>query len=155
VATPANVIKRSEYATEDNIKDLYFAANFVHLAHGYGGYTVVNVLNKDNPTRAAYYDTPGNALGVTVYNDVTYVADRLSVLLMFFQDFSPGDCNADGSVNGADVTFLVRYLKGIGPAPDPLLRGDCNGDCLVGTADVTYLVRYLKGIGPAPVRGDC
>jgi subtilisin family serine protease len=69
--------------------------------------------------------------------------------------YIPGDANADGSVNSGDVTFLVRYLKGLGPAPaSPFYRGDANGDCLVLGADVVYLVNYFKG-GDSPIRGDC
>jgi hypothetical protein len=94
-------------------------------------------------------------VGVCIYNEISYVADYYSLILLHFQDFSPGDCNADGQVNGIDVVFLVNYLKGLGPAPDPLLRGDCNGDCAVNGLDVVYLVNYLKGLGPAPVRGNC
>lgn len=66
-----------------------------------------------------------------------------------------GDANADGIVNGGDVTFLVRYLKGLGPAPaSPFYRGDANGDCLVLGADVIYLVTYFKG-GEAPIKANC
>lgn len=67
----------------------------------------------------------------------------------------PGDANANGVTNGIDVTFMVNYLKGLGPAPEPLLAGDANGNCTTNGIDVTYLVNYLKGIGGAPVRGSC
>lgn len=69
--------------------------------------------------------------------------------------YLPGDANASGAVDGGDVTFLVRYLKGVGPAPaSPFYRGDANGDCAVLGADVIYLVAYFKG-GEAPIRGNC
>lgn len=67
----------------------------------------------------------------------------------------PGDANTNGVTNGLDVTFMVNYLKGLGPAPDPLLAGDANGSCVTNGLDVIYLVNYLKGIGNAPVRGQC
>lgn len=66
----------------------------------------------------------------------------------------PGDANSSGQTNGLDVTFLVSYFKGTGPAPHPLLAGDANGDCLTNGLDVIYLVAYFKG-GAAPVRPDC
>ncbi len=69
--------------------------------------------------------------------------------------FLPGDANGDGNVLGSDVTYLVRYFKGLGPAPNPILAGDTNGDCNVLGSDVTYLVRYFKGLGPAPHSGSC
>ena len=69
--------------------------------------------------------------------------------------FVPGDVNNSGSVEGGDVTYLVRYFKGIGPAPvSPILRADANGDCSVLSADVIYLVSYFKG-GETPLRGNC
>jgi predicted outer membrane repeat protein len=63
-----------------------------------------------------------------------------------------GDANYDCQVMGADVTYLVRYFKGIGAAPYPLWRGDASGDTIVAGADVVYLVRYLKGLGNPPVK---
>lgn len=62
----------------------------------------------------------------------------------------PGDANDSGVLNGVDVIYVVNYLKGIGPAPDPLILGDANGDCQVNGMDVIYLVNYFKG-GSEPV----
>jgi hypothetical protein len=72
-----------------------------------------------------------------------------------FRILPPGDANTSGNTNGLDVTYLVAYLKGVGPAPDPILAGDANGNCQTNGLDVTYLVNYFKGIGPNPVRGIC
>lgn len=68
--------------------------------------------------------------------------------------FLPGDANNSGDVNGLDVTYLVSYLKGIGPPPDPYLAADANGSCDVNGLDVIYLVNYFKG-GNAPFMGQC
>lgn len=77
-----------------------------------------------------------------------------AVLDIVLNPFIAGDNNGSGDVSPADVTYLVRYFKGLGPNPLPYLAGDANGDCLVRAADVTYLVAYFKG-GPAPFSGDC
>ena len=69
--------------------------------------------------------------------------------------FLPGDANNNGTVNGLDVVYLVNYLRGVGPAPNPLLAADANGNCEVNGIDVVYLVNYFKGFGPAPIRGNC
>ena len=61
-----------------------------------------------------------------------------------------GDANGSGELNGIDVVFLVAYLKGIGPPPDPLMAGDANGSGDVNGLDVIYLVAYFKGWGPPP-----
>ncbi len=66
--------------------------------------------------------------------------------------FVRGDANGDGSINIADVTFLINYLFENGPAPYPLDAGDadCNGTVDVG--DAVYIMNYLFFGGPAP---DC
>jgi len=64
-----------------------------------------------------------------------------------------GDANGDGSINIADVVFLVAYLFKGGPAPYPLWKADVNGDCAVTIADVVYLVAYLFKGGPPPKKG--
>jgi hypothetical protein len=61
-----------------------------------------------------------------------------------------GDVDMSGSINVADVTYLVAYLKGLGPAPPCFEEGDIDGGGTINVADVTYLVAYLKGLGPAP-----
>jgi len=68
--------------------------------------------------------------------------------------YIPGDANNSGDVNGLDVLFLVSYLKGTGPPPDPYLGGDANGTCTVNGLDVTYLVSFFKG-GDPPFAGNC
>ncbi|MFQ6007866.1 MAG: dockerin type I repeat-containing protein [Candidatus Zixiibacteriota bacterium] len=61
-----------------------------------------------------------------------------------------GDVDMSGSLNVADVTYLVAYLKGLGPAPTCDDEADVDGSGTINVADVTYLVAYLKGLGPAP-----
>ncbi len=69
-----------------------------------------------------------------------------------------GNVNNDPeeSVNITDITYLVSYLFGIPPGPEPICReeGNVNGDETeaINIADITYLVDYLFGIplGPAP-----
>jgi PKD repeat protein len=64
--------------------------------------------------------------------------------------FIRGDANGNGVLNGIDVVYLVAYLKGLGPAPDPFMAGDANGNGQVNGLDVVYLVAYFKGAGPPP-----
>ncbi len=64
-----------------------------------------------------------------------------------------GDANADGTVNGSDVVYLINYLFRFGPEPVPLWVGDvnCNGD--VNSGDIVYLISYLFRGGPGPCEG--
>lgn len=61
-----------------------------------------------------------------------------------------GDANADGSINSADVIYLMNYLFIGGPEPIPLEAGDVNGDRIINSADVVYLINYLFVSGPPP-----
>lgn len=74
-------------------------------------------------------------------------------------DYTPGDINSNGEVNGEDLVYLVNYLKGGEVPPDSCLCGalnwvysaaDVDGNCEVDSQDVQYLLAYLEG-GPAPV----
>jgi hypothetical protein len=68
-----------------------------------------------------------------------------------------GDMNNNGNVIGSDVTYAIRYFKGIGAVPPyqcydvshkAMLysSGDINGDCTFRGSDVTRLVSYFKGL---------
>jgi len=65
--------------------------------------------------------------------------------------------NADGdenqSVNISDITYLVAYCFGGGPAPLCIEEGNANGDDneTINISDVTYLVSYCFGGGPEPL----
>jgi hypothetical protein len=77
--------------------------------------------------------------------------DGLDVVAQRFQFQSctlKGDVNADGSVNVADVFYLINYLFAGGPAP--LCSSDVDGNGSVNVADVFYLINYLFASGPAP-----
>jgi subtilisin family serine protease len=99
---------------------------------------------------ARTYDLVGNA------EEFTGMAECRTLVDTTYSGptFIPGDANGSGNVNGIDVVYLVSYLKGGPPPPDPILRADANGSCTVNGIDVVYLVSYLKG-GPPPFAGDC
>ena len=66
-------------------------------------------------------------------------------------DYLFGDANNDGTVNIADVVYIVNYLFIDGPEPVPLwIVGDVTCDMIVNIADVVYLVNYLFLNGPEP-----
>lgn len=59
-----------------------------------------------------------------------------------------GDVNGDGTVNVADVFFVVNYLFAGGPVPPGL--ANVNGDSSLDVSDVFYLVNSLFAGGPSP-----
>jgi hypothetical protein len=84
------------------------------------------------------------------FNDGSDLAVDGTILII---GHATGDVNNDGSINVADLTFLVEYLFASGPAPNPLESGDINCSNSVNIADITSLVDYLFLGGPTP--GTC
>ncbi|MCK4857662.1 MAG: PQQ-binding-like beta-propeller repeat protein [candidate division Zixibacteria bacterium] len=74
------------------------------------------------------------------------ITDSLTIYLC-------GDADGDDLVNIADVVYLINYIFGGGPPPDPLLAGDVDCNTLVNIADVVYLINYIFGGGPPPCAG--
>jgi beta-lactamase superfamily II metal-dependent hydrolase len=67
-----------------------------------------------------------------------------------------GDINSDNNLLGGDVTYGVRYFKGIGPIPPDscfmdsiegyiYIAGDVNGNCEFRGSDISRLVSYFQG----------
>ncbi len=65
-----------------------------------------------------------------------------------------GDANGSGAVDIDDVVFLINYIFGGGPAPDPLAAGDADCSGGIDIDDVVYLINYIFGGGPAPCDPD-
>jgi len=63
-----------------------------------------------------------------------------------------GDANGSGTINVADVVYLVGYIFLGGPAPPCEEEGDVNGNGSINVGDVNFLVDYqfLGGPPPAP-----
>ena len=62
-----------------------------------------------------------------------------------------GDVDYSGSIDVADLTYLVDYLFSGGSAPPCPDQADVNGSGGIDVADLTYLVDYLFAGGPEPV----
>jgi len=90
-----------------------------------------------------------------ILDGITPIIPVQTFSCLYFVDYLAGDANGSVNVNGLDVTYLVAYLKGYGPPPNPTLAGDANGDCLTNGMDVVYLVNYFRQTGDPPLLGDC
>jgi hypothetical protein len=65
------------------------------------------------------------------------------------------DGDAGQNVDISDLIYLVEYMFGSGPAPDPFLSGDVNCDGTVDISDVIAMVDYMFGVGAAICPNNC
>lgn len=61
-----------------------------------------------------------------------------------------GDADGNDIVNISDAVFLISYIFGGGPPPDPFDAGDVDCNEIVNISDVVYLIAYIFGGGPGP-----
>lgn len=79
-------------------------------------------------------------------------AQHAYIELTVVQPLWPGDPNADEAVNLNDILYLIDYVYGDGPLPQPILEtGDANADGLVNLLDIIYIIDFLYQDGPAPI----
>ncbi len=55
----------------------------------------------------------------------------------------PGDADSNGSVNIADVSFVIAWLFAAGPSPTCCAEADANGDESLNIADITFVISWL------------
>lgn len=70
-------------------------------------------------------------------------------------DFICGDTNNDDDVNLLDVLYMIDFIYGVppGPEPDPYISGDVNGfpgHGYINLLDVLYLISNLYDSPPGP-----
>ncbi len=66
-----------------------------------------------------------------------------------------GDADGNGIVNISDAVFLIAYIFGGGPAPQPLAAGDVTGDCMVNITDAATLIGYVFAFDHPPLLSGC
>ena len=97
-----------------------------------------------------------NAVGLSATGDI-FVAgqtnDSLQALTVRYRENWCGDVDHSYSVNVGDVVYVIQYVFGGGPAPNPLQLGDVNGDGQVDFSDVVYLIAYIFLGGQLPCSG--
>jgi len=64
-----------------------------------------------------------------------------------------GDVDGEGTVNIADVVFLIDYIFMGGAAPQPISLGDVDCSGSINIADVVRLIAYIFSHGAAPCAG--
>jgi hypothetical protein len=133
---------------------------------------VVEVSLYDTTDLAGYYFIDSIAPGAysllfsnPEYGDTTIAGiqvvalETTSVNVNYVPDwclYVSGDLNNDGDATPfADISYGVRYFKGIGPPPpDPCgCAADVNGNGAFTGTDITHLCAYWKGVIPSLSHG--
>ncbi len=84
-------------------------------------------------------------MGVSNWDLASYVFANTLV-----PDFVAGNADGEGIVDIDDVVYLIEYIFGGGPAPDPIRSGDADASGSMDIDDVVYLIYYIFAGGPPP-----
>lgn len=74
-ADPVNINKLAEFATQDEVKGLFYSSGKLYIANGSSGLGIFDVTDPLNPSKLDSLDTPGYASSVFVAEGYAYVAD--------------------------------------------------------------------------------
>jgi M6 family metalloprotease-like protein len=108
----------------------------------------IEFTNLTNPSTASYYRIPNQAAVWDIRQDTMTKTVTINLGATFNQTI--GDVNSDGSINVADVVFLINYIFMGGAAPQPVSLGDADCSGSINIADVVYLINFVFSGGPAP-----
>ena len=64
-----------------------------------------------------------------------------------------GDVDGSGTINIADISYLVAFLFQGAADPANPNGADCDGTCNINVSDLTYLVAFVFQGGPDPLPG--
>ncbi len=108
-------------------------------------YAALVGLSRDQGCRMVEYYEPGYPLDNTPHDQL-----RVDFMPAYQIEMRSGDANSSGNIDIDDIVFLITYVFGGGPAPQPPESGDC--DCLSGIDidDIVYLIVYVFSAGPEP-----
>jgi len=152
ISDPQNPVPVAEVDSVDFTREMKIIGDYLYLADYTLGVQVFNIANPEAPYRAGHYNAnPGWVWGLAVQGDVIYAAADNGFLSLY-----TGNCagpDGVGSYNVSDAVFLISYIFGGGPAPNPLRTGDVNCDDNVSVSDAVYLINYIFAGGPGPCGG--
>ena len=77
--------------------------------------------------------------------EISYVSGKLTIEAL---PFIPGDANADGKVDAADITDIANHIMGKSTSTGKFDEeaADMNGDKVINAADIVKLVGLLTKV---------
>jgi hypothetical protein len=68
--------------------------------------------------------------------------------------YACGDVDDSGEVDIDDVVFIIGYIFGGGPSPEPIDAGDTNCSGAIDIDDVVFVIQYIFSTGSEPCDTD-
>lgn len=68
-------------------------------------------------------------------------------------DYICGDADGNGQVSITDAVYVINFIFGGGPAPDPLVAADADCSGQVAISDAVYIINFIFGGGSASCAG--
>jgi hypothetical protein len=136
---------------------------FCSACHGEPHAIVTSRVARDNVENIALQGYAGTLNKCEVCHGIIPSGPGPHGIIASSCNYMPGDINSDGQRIGGDVTYGVRYFKGVGGVPPDschmdststylYVAGDVNGNCEFRGSDITRLVAFFKGTAPV---GNC
>ena len=105
------------------------------------GLTIIN-----NTSASAKVNIPEGHTLLAGSVEVTEIAAGESAVLSAPQEYSLGDINGDGAINGKDSNQLKQLISGAAmPSEEEKLSADVNGDGAINGIDANILAQFLSG----------
>lgn len=124
--------------------------NEIAIAHS--GQGALSAVNDNGGGQFSAIVTSPTVPGVDTFTITVHAGGEAVKLATrpVIQYYLCGDTDGNGIVNISDAVYLISYIFGGGPAPEPLLSGDADCNEIVNISDAVYLIAYIFGGGPAP-----
>ena len=152
-----NIYIRLTYSTDGYVVEDGFHVDDFYPAVSFASSTVIasDIVDTfynfaDKPTGNYYYKVRGKD-AENQWSEFSLTVET-TVIPSLTDCFATGDINNDGIVlSVADITYLIRFMQGIGPAPELPYLADMNGDCVISPADtIIYNDYFANGLSVFP-----
>ncbi|MBC8204469.1 MAG: T9SS type A sorting domain-containing protein, partial [FCB group bacterium] len=136
VTDPINPSIAGIYDADNNIYGITVSGNYVYIAHGSYGMTILDVSNPADIYEVGWYNTPGTAYSIAADGDYAYVAD--------YYYFGIYDCSLALPVEQR-FNDLKSYNISLSAAPNPFNAKTVISFELRASSEVSLIVYDVQG----------
>jgi hypothetical protein len=141
----------STYTPVDWPRRIIFSDDQAWMADYANGLEVLDFSTPSELRLAGSFPTsPGWAEGIDLVGDIAYLLTDNGLVVLQLSQVSCGDADGSGAVEIGDAVYIINYIFGGGPAPNPMLTADADCSGSVSIADAVVVINYIFGGGPIP-----